>query len=118
MISVPYELIDKVIENRKADREAKRLETLFALKEILPDLSSKYGFSKAYIFGSVVKEGRFRYESDVDIAVFDLKNENFFRLMSDISNSLGREVDLYQIEIDEFLRKTIEETGILWIREG
>jgi predicted nucleotidyltransferase len=118
LIPMPYELIDKVIENKKADREEKRLQTLFALKEILSDLAPKYDFSRAYIFGSVVKKGRFRYESDVDIAVFDLKNENFFRLMSDISNSLGREVDLYQIEIDEFLRKTIEETGILWIREG
>ncbi len=118
MISMPYQLIDKVIENRKADRETKRLETLFALKEVLSNLAPKYGFSRAYVFGSVVKKGKFRYESDVDIAVFDLKNENFFRLMSDISNSLGREVDLYQIEIDEFLRKRIEDTGILWIWEG
>ena len=45
---------------------------------------------------------------NIDIAVFDLKNENFFRLMSDIYNFLGQEVDLCQIErIDEYLRKKI-----------
>lgn len=116
---MPYDLVDEVIEKRKIEQEAKRLETLSRLENLLSDLSSKYGFSKAYIFGSVVKNGKFRYESDIDVAVFDLKNEDFFQLMADLSNSLEHDVDLYQMEeVDEHLRKTIEETGLLWIREG
>lgn len=116
---MPYDLVDKVIEKRKIEQEAKRLETLSQLRKLLSDLSSKYNFSKAYIFGSVVKTGKFRLDSDIDIAVFDLKNENFFRLMADLSSSLERDVDLYQMEkVDEYLKKRIEETGLLWTREG
>jgi len=113
---MPYDLIDKIIEKQRNDLENKRIQTLSYLKEVLVELAPKYGFSKVYIFGSIVKEGRFRSKSDVDIAVFDLKNENFFRLMSDIYNFLGREIDLCQIEkIDKYLRKRIEETGTLMI---
>ncbi len=116
---MPYDMIDKIIEKQKADRERKRKEVLSSLKEILRELSPKYGFSKAYIFGSVVKErGRFRRESDVDIAVFGLKDQHFFSLMAEISRRLERNVDLCQIEtMDEGLRKRIEERGALWTRE-
>ncbi|HGE70722.1 TPA: nucleotidyltransferase domain-containing protein [Candidatus Poribacteria bacterium] len=115
---MPYDLIDKIIENKKAEKEAKRQQTLFKLMEVLSTLALKYGFSKVYIFGSVTKKGRFRDESDVDIAVFDLKDENFFQLMGEVSNLIGREVDLYQMEkINGFLKKRIEETGLLWTRE-
>ena len=88
-------------------------------KEILKELSPEYGFSKAYIFGSIVEEwGRFRRESDVDIAVFGLKNQHFFRMMAEISRRLERNVDLCQIEaMDEGLRKMVEERGVLWARE-
>ena len=116
---MPYDLIDKIIEKQRADREAKRIKTLSEMKEILADLSLKYDFSKAYIFGSLVKKGRFGSESDADIAVFDLDNEYFFSMMAEISRLLGRNVDLYQIEnINEHLRKRIEETGMLWMQEG
>jgi uncharacterized protein len=114
-----YDLIDKIIEKQRNDLENKRIQTLSCLKEVLVELAPKYGFSKAYIFGSIVKEGRFRSKSDVDIAVFDLENENFFHLMSDIYNLLGREVDLCQMEkIDKYFRKRIEETGTLWKKEN
>jgi len=115
---MPYDLIDKLIEKQKADREKRRDEVLDSLKKILEELAPKYGFSKAYIFGSTVKKGRFRSESDVDIAVFDLKDQHFFLLMAEISRRLERNVDLYQITVlDEGLRKKIEEQGELWTRE-
>ena len=115
---MPYDLIDKLIEKQKADIEKRRGEVLDSLKKILKELAPKYGFSKAYIFGSTVKKGRFRSESDVDIAIFDLKDQHFFHLMAEISRRLERNVDLYQIAtLDEGLRNKIEEQGELWTRE-
>lgn len=117
-ISVPYTLIDKIIEKQKADREKRRSEVLSALKGVLKELAPKYSFSRAYIFGSIVKEGKFRRESDIDIAVFNLKDQYFFRLMAEISGRLERDVDLYQIgTMDDGLRRRVEERGVLWKKE-
>jgi len=113
---MPYDLTDRIIEKQKADRERERQQVLSSVKDILEELAPEYGFSKAYIFGSIVKPGRFRRNSDVDIAIFDLKDEDFFRLMAEISRKLERNVEICQMEtVDERLRRSIEE-GILWTR--
>lgn len=113
---MPYDLTDRIIQKQKADRERERQQVLSTLKDILEELAPKYFFSRAYIFGSIVKPGRFRRDSDVDIAIFDLKDEYFFRLMAEISRRLGRNVEICQVEtVDERLRRSIEE-GVLWTR--
>ena len=115
---MPYGLIDKIIEKQRAEQELRRKQVFASTIEILEELGPKYGFSKGYIFGSVVKEGKFRRESDVDIAIFNLSNHHFFRLMAEVSGRLERDVDLYQIEtMDEWLRKKIERQGVLWKKE-
>jgi predicted nucleotidyltransferase len=87
------------------------------VRDILKELAPKYGFFRAYIFGYIVKQERFRRNSDVDIAVFDLKDEDFFRLMAEISRKLERNVKICQMEtIDEWLRRDIEAKGVLWKR--
>jgi predicted nucleotidyltransferase len=115
---MPYNLIDEIIKKQEADREEQRKQVLSNLKEILKKLSLNFGFSKAYIFGSVVKPKKFHNRSDIDIAVFGLKNQHFFSLMGEFSRCLLRDVDLYQVEnLDEYLRKRIEEEGELWIKQ-
>ena len=115
---MPYDLIDRIIEKQRADRENERKQVFSSLKEILGELAPRYDFSDAYIFGSVVRAGRFRRDSDVDIAVFSLKDQHFFRLMSEVSSRLERDVDLYQMErVSGRLRRKIEEGGVLWKRE-
>ncbi len=115
---MPYDIIEKAIEQQKIKREKRRIQKLSQLQDILSEMSQKYGFSQAYIFGSVTKEGKFGNQSDIDIAVFGLKNDFFFSMMAEISRKIDCEVDLYQIEkIDEYMKKKIEETGILWKQE-
>ena len=112
-----YNLIDKVIAVEKARRENNRLETLSHVKELLARCAPKYSFSQAYIFGSLVKHGRFRPESDVDLALFGLSDGFFFALMAEASRELGRDVDLYQIEkMDKQFRTRIEAKGVLWMK--
>jgi predicted nucleotidyltransferase len=112
---MPYVLIDEIIRAQKAENEKIRKQVLAAVTEILSELASKYGFSQAYIFGSTVKKGKFRPESDVDIALFNLSNQHFFSLMAEMSQRLERDVDIYQIEkMDERLRRKVEGQGLLW----
>jgi len=114
---MPYDLTDKIIKKQKADRERERRQVLSSVRDILKELAPKYGFFKAYIFGSIVKQERFRRNSDVDIAVFDLNDKYFFQLMAEISGRLERNVEICQMEtIDERLRKSIEAEGVLWKR--
>lgn len=117
-IPMPYVLIDEVIKAKKAENEKSRKQVLTAVTEILAEIAPKYGFSQAYIFGSTMKKGKFRPESDVDIALFNLSNQYFFSLMAEISRRLERDVDLYQIEkMDERLRRKVEEQGLLWNKQ-
>ena len=113
---MPYDLTDRIIKEQKADRERERRQVLSSVKDVLEELAPKYRFSRAYIFGSIVKPGKFRRDSDVDIAIFELKDEDFFRLMAEISRKLERNVEICQMEtVDERLRRSIEE-GMLWTR--
>ncbi len=115
---MPYALIDEIIKTKKAENEKSRKQVLATVKEILAEIAPKCGFSQAYIFGSTVKKGKFRPESDVDIALFELSNQHFFSLMAEMSRRLERNVDLYQIEkMEEWLRRKVEEQGILWSKQ-
>ena len=84
---------------------------------LLPSLSRKYGFQSAYLFGSLTKAGRFRDDSDVDVAIAGLKNDKYFAFIAELSERLGREVDVVQIERHRF-RKQIEESGIKWEKKN
>ena len=95
------EKLIKVVQNTfipKTENEEIRKQVLIAVTEALAEIAPKYGISKAYIFGSTVKEGSFQPESDVDIALFNLGNQHFPSIMSEMSQRLARNVDLYQIE--------------------
>ncbi|MBD3182198.1 hypothetical protein GF312_07895 [Candidatus Poribacteria bacterium] len=112
---MPYDLIDKIHKQRKKKNELIRLETFSQLEKLLEKLSNEYGFSQAYIFGSLVKPGKFREDSDIDIAICGLENKYFFRLISVISREMLRDVDLCQMErATEGFRDKILKQGVLW----
>jgi predicted nucleotidyltransferase len=83
--------------------------------ETLESLSKKYNFDEAYIFGSLVKKGHYRENSDIDIGVKGLEYKYFFSFMGELITSLGREIDLVRIEGTKLAKKIKE--GILWKRE-
>ena len=80
---------------RLAEREAYRLEWLeqarTAIRRIAPGFPA---LQRAWLFGSIVQPGRFRRDSDIDIAVEcpDLEQESaFWRAME---QALRRDVDV------------------------
>ncbi len=83
----------------------------------LPQLAARYGFARAYVFGSLTKKGRFRKNSDVDVAVEGLTDERYFTFMAELSELTGREVDVIQIE-KHHLKNRILEIGLEWKRSS
>jgi predicted nucleotidyltransferase len=106
-------LLDRHLRRQQQENERMRQETLQRLLRLLPKLAPRYGFDQAYVFGSLAKKGRFRKTSDIDLAVRGLTNEKYFSFMAELSDRLGREVDVIQLE-KHHLSKRIMETGITW----
>lgn len=80
---------------RRAERESYRHEWLekarTAVRRLAPQFSA---VERAYLFGSIMQPGRFRPNSDIDVAVecTDLEQEsNFWRAME---QALRRDVDV------------------------
>jgi hypothetical protein len=118
-MSKPFKttILDRRLRKKRQENEKTRRETLQHLLGMLPKLAVKYGFNHAYLFGSITQKGRFRKSSDVDIAIAGLGNEKYFAFMAELSDQLGREVDVVQIEKHP-LKKRIMETGMEWSRNS
>jgi predicted nucleotidyltransferase len=110
-------LLDQHLRNERQENEKIRQQTLKQLLRSLPQLASRYDFKRAYVFGSLAKKGRFRKTSDVDVAVEGLTDEKYFTFMAELSELLGREVDVVQIE-KHHLKNRILETGLEWTRSS
>ncbi|RKY03231.1 hypothetical protein DRP77_06660 [Candidatus Poribacteria bacterium] len=109
-----FELLRRLIEERRRTelerRERMRREvlekTIAALRERLRDEEVK----SVYIFGSLLREGKFYDFSDIDIAVEGFRGD-IWELGSELERSLGRDVDLIRLE-KSGLKRMIEERGL------
>jgi predicted nucleotidyltransferase len=72
-----------------------------------------FGLKQLYVFGSLVHAGRFHDGSDVDVAVSELPDEQFFKFMAALSVELELDVDLIELDKCHFADK-IQQEGILW----
>lgn len=111
------ELLENYLKAVEVKKEEKRLELLRRTLDALDQLSREINFKKAYVFGSVLKKKKFYYDSDIDIAVLGLKDEDFFYFMSRAAEILGRDVDVAQLEKHR-LKDKIMKDGLLWIRQN
>ena len=68
-----------------------------ALVKLAAQALKEAGAKEIYLFGSLA-EGRFREDSDVDIAISGLPAAIFFKTMSKVSDILGRPVDLVDLD--------------------
>jgi len=95
-----------------AARERQRIETLARLKESLGDLLPA---ERVWLFGSLVKSGRFAETSDVDIALeHEPESTPLYRLQSLLSERVGREVDIVTLDHCHFA-EAIRREGVQWI---
>ena len=107
----------KSILNKQADQEKKRIAVLRQAKEALNSLEKKYQWDEAYLFGSLTLEGKFRQNSDIDIAVLGLKKYDYYKFIGEISDLLNERVDVVLLEECSFAH-FIKKKGIKWNRKS
>jgi len=105
-------LLQKMTAERASRREAERLAALERLREVLAELLP--AGSMVWVFGSVLKSGRFREDSDIDIAVERLPpGISEARLQYELALRLDRGVDVLNLR-ETGLRARIEREGEKW----
>ncbi|MGP3778859.1 nucleotidyltransferase family protein [Halanaerobium saccharolyticum] len=114
-MSEKYPLLFK--DSKKEEKEERRQEALTKAKKAAKILKENYKAEKAVLFGSVLDKDRFYLRSDVDLAVFGLKDELFYKAYAEVMNILsGFEVDLLDYldykECCESFKKEIKERGV------
>lgn len=105
---------------QKSDRDkiaAERLrrEALKTAGKLGRDLAREFHVKKVVLFGSVLKEGEFREDSDIDLAVEGLEKKKFFKAAAMLMMKSDIPVDLKPVEdVTEALKKRIAKGIILY----
>ena len=107
----------KSILKKQADQEKMRIVVLRQTEEALNRLEKKYQWDEAYLFGSIILEGRFRPDSDIDIAVQGLNKNDYYEFIGEISELLNKRVDVVLLDECRF-GPFIKEKGIKWNRKN
>ena len=111
------DLWHKSILKKQADQEKMRIVVLRKVEEALRGLEKKYRWDEAYLFGSIVLEGRFGRNSDIDIGVLGLNKYDYYEFVGEISDLLDKRVDVVLLEECHFAQ-FIEEKGLKWNRKS
>jgi predicted nucleotidyltransferase len=105
----------KSILKRQADQEKMRISLIEQINRALRKLEKKYYWDEPYLFVSVAQKGKFRRNSDIDIAVLGLNSLEHYAFTGEISELLDKRVDVVLIEECRFAR-SIKEKGLIWNR--
>ena len=107
------DVLDRAIERRQRTVEQFRAAMRERLVQTLE--AAPVPVEEAIIFGSIERAGHFDTTSDIDVAVGALPARDYFTLKSHLEHSLGREVDLVDLDRCHFAA-TIRRTGTKWTR--
>jgi predicted nucleotidyltransferase len=110
--AVSFAVLDNATRRRLGEREAARRQALADIDRGLSRLCPRYGAAEAYVFGSVLREGRFGSDSDVDVAVSGIGAE-LWRFAAELSRAVGREVDVIDLTTSRFATR-IRREGRRW----
>lgn len=117
--TVPYGLyVKEAVKERSVRNESLRKEALSKIFDAINHLREKIKFDDAFVFGSVARPNSFYEDSDIDIGFINLRDEDFFYSISYLSEKLGREVDVLQLESVKKLYKKVVKEGIKWTKKN
>jgi len=103
----------ELIQAQSETREKIRKEVLLQVEAALDTLSETYSWDEIYIFGSLIREGKFSSKSDVDIGIKGLNKFQHFSFVGDLSLILGRDADVIRLE-DCHFSESIASGGLKW----
>ncbi len=110
--------VREAIEEKRNKNEQLRKKILSNIFDALDKLYKMVNFDEAFLFGSVTNPYSFYETSDIDIGFLNLKDEDFFLSISFLSEVIGRDVDILQLESTRRLKERILKDGIRWIRKN
>ncbi|MGK7933435.1 MAG: nucleotidyltransferase family protein [Microcystaceae cyanobacterium] len=98
------EIIAKVLAAR-ANREQfllamkqRQQEGLKIARQCAALLKAKYGVTKVVLFGSLLNYEEMTTHSDIDLAVWDLPEKDYFKALAELDKGHNFEVDLVEIQ--------------------
>ncbi len=103
-------LWEQGLEEERREREQERQRVLSRATEELTRFFRDKQVAKVYLTGSLLREGDFYPFSDIDLAVEGLR-EDYFKLLVDLEELMGRWVDVIEFEKCRF-REQIERQGV------
>lgn len=105
---------------RWARSEQLRQQRLMQIGEHWPELFAAFPtLMRAYLFGSILKPGHFRPDSDIDVAVEGLAPESFSPLWDALEGSLPEHViDLCTLKPETFFGQQVKEQGLVLYERG
>jgi predicted nucleotidyltransferase len=101
---------ERALHEERQEREQDRQRWLSRAKEELINFFRGKQVDKVYLCGSVLREDCFYPFSDIDLAVEGLR-EDYFTLLVDLEECMGRWVDVIELEKCRF-REQIERQGV------
>jgi len=110
-----WETIRKIYEKKREEREELRRRMIRKVLKALDRLSENVEFEEAVIFGSIVKPFCFTELSDVDVAFKGLERDKLFYAAAFLSDEIGRDVDVVELESIRFADRITRE-GLRWRR--
>lgn len=107
------DVLAAAVRRERRAREDDRREVLGRLNAALSSMAGRYDVEELYAFGSVLREGWFTRDSDVDVAVASL-GQKYWSFAAELSEALGREVDVVDLDSSP-LAARIRAKGERWI---
>jgi predicted nucleotidyltransferase len=118
-MTVPFDtrLLDEALLEQQQNREQERQQVLQQVLAWLEQSGRQYGIDSAYLFGSVLRPGRFHDGSDVDLGVEAMDSVTQIEAIAALSMVLLRDVDVVDLRHCHFAPR-IREIGLLWTRDS
>lgn len=93
--------------------EAKRKKAFQEIKAVAPAIVVKYpAVKRMYLFGSILRPGAFRADSDIDLAIEGGSAEDYFALWRDLQEALSDWfIDLRDLPAETIFTQRVYETG-------
>ncbi len=112
-IQAAREAFQARLQRKFEQREAARENALQVARAAVPAIVAKYPAIKAaYLFGSILRPGAFRVDSDIDIAIEGGSAEDYFALWHDLEEALPDWfIDLRDLPPDTHFTQRVYRTG-------
>jgi len=108
-----------IFDLKEKRSEEQRMKALQEAKKLSIVLAKEFPYERAYLFGSVLKKGRFTRHSDIDIVIKGLDETLFLKAYAFLLGKSNFPVDLKPWELlDEHARKKVEGEGVVLDGEG